>query len=117
PGSLPTAWAYVALGHIHLPQALNGRLHVRYTGSLDRLDFGETHDGHGVLLVEIGPAGLVREPECLPIPATPFHTIALADPEAELPRLVDHPGREAAIVRVTIGPTAGGPSRDEIVRT
>jgi exonuclease SbcD len=109
-GFLPTAWAYTALGHIHLPQSLGGRPNVRYPGSLDRLDFGETHDGHGVLLLEIGPAGLTSKPECLPIPATPFHTIALTDPEAELPRLADlYPDRETAIVRVSVGPTTAGP--------
>ncbi len=116
-GFLPTAWAYTALGHIHLPQALGGRINVRYPGSLDRLDFGETHDDHGVLLVEIGRAGLVRDPECLPIPATLFRTIELTDPETELPRLAElYPDRETAIVKVTVGPTATGPSRDEITR-
>lgn len=115
-GFLPTAWAYTALGHIHLPQALGGRSSVRYPGSLDRLDFGETHDGHGVLLVEIGPTGLVREPECLPIPATPFRSIDLVDPETDLPRLADLPDREATIVKVTVGPMNAGPSRDEITR-
>jgi DNA repair protein SbcD/Mre11 len=115
-GFLPTAWAYTALGHIHLPQSLGGRPNVRYPGSLDRLDFGETHDGHGVLLVEIGPAGLVREPECLPIPATPFRSIDLVHAETDLPRLADLPDREATIVKVTVGPTTTGPSRDEITR-
>jgi exonuclease SbcD len=117
PGSLPSAWSYVALGHIHLPQALNGRPHVRYPGSLDRFDFGETHDGHGVVLVEIGPTGLVGEPQCLPMPATPFHSIELNDPEAELPALADrYPDRETAIVKVTVRPRATGPSHDEITR-
>jgi exonuclease SbcD len=115
---LNPGWAYVALGHVHKPQVIGGLPHVRYPGSLDRLDFGETHDDHGVLLVEVSRSGQVREPERVPLPATPFHTITLADPEAELPALADRfPEREKAIVRVTVDPTGGGPSRDETART
>lgn len=113
---LNPGWAYAALGHIHKPQALNGAAHVRYPGSLDRLDFGETHDEHGVLLVEISGSKPV-EPVQLPIPATPFHTIDLADPEAELPGLADkYPDRETAVVRVTAGRPTADLSRDEIAR-
>jgi hypothetical protein len=67
--------------------------------------------------VEVGKTGLVCEPEHLPIPATPFHTIVLTDPETELPALAErYPDRETAIVRVTVAPSAAGPSRDEIAR-
>jgi len=112
---LNPAWAYVALGHIHKPQALGGAPHVRYPGSLDRLDFGETHEP-GVLLVDIdGPNTVVHDP--LPIPATPFHTIKLDDPAAELPGLAEkYPDHATAIVRVTVAPPAGDTSRDEIAR-
>lgn len=90
---------------------------MRYCGSLDRLDFDEKHDDHGVLFVEVGRAGLMREPECLPIPATPFHKITLTDPEAELANLAERfPDRETAIVSVTVNPSTTGPSRDEIAR-
>jgi exonuclease SbcD len=117
PGFLPSGWAYVALGHIHKPQALNGLTHVRYPGSLDRLDFGETHDGHGVWLIDIGPTGLRGDPQHLPIPATPFHTAVLTDPKAELPQLAERfPDRETAIVRVTVAHAPAGPSRDEVAR-
>lgn len=113
---LNPAWAYVALGHIHKPQALGGSETVRYPGSLDRLDFGETHADHGVLLVEVNGSH-TAPPVRLPIPATPFHTVTLADPEAELPTLADlYPDRDTAIVRVTVTPPAGGLSRDEITR-
>jgi exonuclease SbcD len=115
---LNPAWAYVALGHVHKPQMIGAMPNVCYPGSLDRLDFGETHDGHGVLLVEVGRSGLVRPPERLPLPATPFHEITLTDPEAELPELDSRfPDREKAIVKVTVGPANAGPSRDETART
>lgn len=108
-------WAYVALGHIHKPQCLGGANHVRYPGSLDRLDFGETHDP-GVLLVEVNGA-TTSDPVPLPIAATPFHTIELSDPEAELPGLaVKYPHHATAIVRLSVSPPAGATSRDEIGR-
>ncbi len=109
-------WAYVALGHIHKPQAVNGQPHVRYPGSLDRLDFGETHDDHGVLLLEVNGANTV-EPIRLPIPATPFHTITITDPEADLPLLAaTYPDHETAIVRITVAQPQGDLSRDEVTR-
>ena len=109
-------WAYVALGHIHKPQTLGGAATVRYPGSLDRLDFGETHDDHGVWLLEVnGPAAV--EPRHLPIRATTFHTIELTDPEAELPTLVErYPDCATAIARITVSPPTGGTSRDEIAK-
>jgi exonuclease SbcD len=114
---LNPGWAYVALGHIHKPQMLHSQMNVRYCGSLDRLDFGEKHDDHGVLFVEIGQNGLMTEPENLPIQATPFHKVTLADPDAELPDLAGRfPDREKAIVSVTVEPSIIGPSRDEIAR-
>jgi exonuclease SbcD len=114
---LNPGWAYVALGHVHKGQPLHGQTNVRYCGSLDRFDFDEIHEHHGVLLVQIGRTGLVSEPEHLPIRATPFHRITLTDPEVEMPSLAERfPNRETAIVRVTVEPAGSGPSRDEIAR-
>jgi exonuclease SbcD len=114
---LTPGWAYVALGHVHKGQALHGQTNVRYCGSLDRLDFDEQHDDHGVLFVEIGRTGLMREPEHLPIRATPFHKITVDDTEAELPNLAARfPDRETAIASVTAKPSNTATSRDEIAR-
>jgi exonuclease SbcD len=114
---LNPGWAYVALGHIHKPQMVKGQVNARYSGSLDRLDFWETHDDHGVLLVEVSRSGLVSEPKWLPIPPTPFNTIPLADPEVELPRLAErYPGRESAITKVIVTRLGVSLSRDEIGR-
>lgn len=114
---LNPGWAYVALGHIHKAQALLGQANVRYCGSLDRLAFDEMDNDPGVLFVEIGRSGMIGEPERLAIPATPFHKLAIADPETELPKLADRfPDRDKAIVSVTVTPSTGGTSRDEIAR-
>jgi exonuclease SbcD len=114
-GFLPTAWAYIGLGHIHKAQALGGMHHVRYPGSLDRLDFAERIDEKGVVLLDLGPTGLRFEPVWLPIPATAMHDIAVTDPATELPTLAErYPDRETAIVRLRVTHNPAGPSRHEI---
>jgi exonuclease SbcD len=67
-GDLP-AFAYVALGHIHQAMRL-GTPSVRYSGSIERMDFGEAADAKSAVLVELGRSGLVGEPELLPLAAT-----------------------------------------------
>jgi DNA repair protein SbcD/Mre11 len=108
---------YAALGHIHKPQSLTGLPHVRYAGSLDRLHFDERNDEKEVVLVELGPKGLLHEPQPLPIPATPMHRLTITDPGAELPGLADRvTDRETALVHVTVTHVPGGPTRDAIIR-
>jgi exonuclease SbcD len=53
--SFPTALTYVALGHLHRHQRMPAAAPVWYSGSPMQLDFGETDDQKGVLLVEAGP--------------------------------------------------------------
>ena len=50
------AFRYVALGHIHKHQSLNGNLQppVLYSGSIERIDFGEEHEPKGFVVAEIG---------------------------------------------------------------
>jgi len=113
---LHTQWAYIALGHIRQPQLVGGAAHIRYPGSLDRLDITEDHE-HGAILLDIGPAGLLGEPTFLAIPATPFHRIAIANLDEELPALeAKFPDRETAIVQVEIAPHSSTISRDEATR-
>jgi exonuclease SbcD len=49
------AWDYVALGHIHRHQELNGGGHppIVYCGSLERIDFGEENEPKGFVVAEV----------------------------------------------------------------
>jgi exonuclease SbcD len=117
PEFFPTGWAYVALGHIHKPQMLNGLENVRYSGSLDRCDFGELGQSKEVLLFDIGPSGLRDKPVSVPITPTPLYDVVIASPGKDLGRLEEsYPDHETAIVRVQATHEPDGMSRDEITR-
>jgi len=51
------AFDYVALGHIHKQQVLWEKPPVVYSGSLERVDFGEENDEKGFYVVNILPPG------------------------------------------------------------
>jgi exonuclease SbcD len=78
PADLP-AYAYIALGHIHKPQTV-GAPHIRYCGSLERMDRGEADDRKMVLLADVGREGL-RDLAELPLNATPFAHVSAASEE------------------------------------
>ena len=80
------AWDYIALGHIHKPQWI-GAKHVRYCGSIERMDLGEQADQKGVVLVGVGPNGRDGDPVVLPLPSTPVYEVAVRKPADDLPRL------------------------------
>jgi exonuclease SbcD len=64
PSRLPAKASYVALGHVHRPQAVRGAPSpTRYAGSLLQLDFGETEQTKSVTIVEAhaGRPAKVRE--------------------------------------------------------
>ncbi|CAA9242966.1 MAG: SbcD_Mre11 [uncultured Acidimicrobiales bacterium] len=62
PHAFPADLHYVALGHLHRPQAV-GQPTVRYAGSPLQLDFGEAGEAKSVTLVEVsaGSPGRVTE--------------------------------------------------------
>jgi DNA repair protein SbcD/Mre11 len=56
PSRLPAEAAYVALGHVHLPQSVKGSpAPARFAGSLLQLDFGEAGQRKSVAVVEASP--------------------------------------------------------------
>jgi exonuclease SbcD len=114
---LPTDFAYVALGHIHKPQALGGHAHVRYSGSIERMDLGESGDNKSVVLFEVGPGGRTGEPVCLPLEATPVHEVVVLNPHEELPQLSTlYPDAARALVHIKLTYTAGVDNLEETLR-
>jgi exonuclease SbcD len=117
PRDLGAGWAYVALGHVHRPQALGGQPHVRYSGSIERLNFDERDDAKQVVLVEIDERGLRTEPVSLPLEASPFLDVIVREPAAELPRWeAEFPRGTPALVRCQVVYRAGTDDLDEIHR-
>jgi exonuclease SbcD len=107
-GELPTAYAYVALGDLHRPQCLMGLDHVRYSGSIDRMDAGEWDDEKSVAVVDVGPAGLTGSVRLVPLVATTIHHVVVDDPPGQMPTLADrYPDRETALVKLTVRHRAG----------
>ncbi|HEY8504959.1 MAG TPA: exonuclease SbcCD subunit D [Gemmataceae bacterium] len=114
---LPPEFAYVALGHIHKPQFLGGQAHVRYSGSIERMDLGEKDDGKSVVLVEVGRDGRAGEPVLLPLPATPIYEVSVRNPREEIPRLrEEYAEAKEDLVNLHLTYTAGVDNLEETLR-
>lgn len=61
---------YVALGHLHRPQAIPGRENIRYCGTPLKYSLSEKDDIKGILIVEMGARGTVN---CRTVPLVPLH--------------------------------------------
>jgi exonuclease SbcD len=112
------AWRYVALGHIHRHQNLNsdGQPPVIYSGSLERIDFGEENEPKGFVVAELSDGPTVwRFMTQHRRPARPFLTIRAdvrdaADPTAAVLEAIEQQTEEAsataamaeAVVRVIV---------------
>ncbi len=117
PGDLPANWAYIAYGHIHKPQAMHGAEHIRYAGSVDRMDFGEMNDEKSVALIELGDKGRLGEPALLPLNATPLHRIEILDPETDLRGLAErYADAQRAIVEYKLVYQPGQHNREALCR-
>jgi exonuclease SbcD len=110
PSSLYThsAFDYVALGHVHKYQVLNDVPPVVYSGSLERIDFGEEKEQKGFVVAEVtrGKA----EYEFVPTPARRFLTIRVKatgkTPMDGISRTVADYDVRDAVVRMIIQTTA-----------
>jgi exonuclease SbcD len=66
-GLFPQAYSYIALGHLHRPQAVSGYPHIRYSGSPLPLSFSESTDTKEVVMLSVQPDGTLQT-KALPIP-------------------------------------------------
>ncbi len=95
---------YVALGHIHKFQNLNpsGNPHVVYSGSIERIDFGEEKDEKGFVIVNLNKNNTTYEFH--DIPARKFLTIKVdadvTDPTAEILAAIKAEEIKDAVVRL-----------------
>jgi exonuclease SbcD len=130
PGNVANpAFDYVALGHIHKRQVLNEHPPVVYSGSLERVDFGEENDEKGFYLVEIEQDGGERKVtyDFHPVEGRVFRTIEVnieendSDPTAAVLGAISPGGEDKvtdAIVRLQISLPSGfeGQLRDSEIR-
>jgi exonuclease SbcD len=100
-------WDYVALGHIHKHQELNGGQHppIVYPGSLERIDFGEEKERKGFVMVELARGRAAWE--FVPLDARRFVTIridvtASDDPMTDILDELEAHDLAEAVVRVII---------------
>ncbi len=109
------AFDYVALGHIHKHQVLSEAPPVAYSGSVERVDFGEEGEDKGFIVAGLErPSGSCKEGktnwEFIPLEARPFLTIEVeAEGSNPMPQLLQTLSRyevEGAVVRVRIHATA-----------
>jgi exonuclease SbcD len=114
---LPADFAYVALGHIHKPQCVGGHKHVRYSGSIERMDLGEATDNKSVVLFEVGPEGRRGEPEVVPLDSTPIYVVDIQSPRDDLPQLASlYADADRALVHIKLKYTAGVDNLDQTLR-
>lgn len=104
--ALPLNVSYIALGHIHQQQQIKSHpVPCFYSGSFDRMDFGERGEGKGVLLVDIPERGPARVTP-LPLEATPFYDLHINCDEFNALAETYAADRECAFVRLTVERTA-----------
>lgn len=104
-GAFPADFHYVALGHLHRQQRLEGACPIHYSGSPLQLDFGETEHTKSVNLIEAVPG---KPAKVEPVPLSSGRRLrkvkgALAD----LGRLADQQGDDFLLVEVD-GPQSPG---------
>lgn len=102
-------WDYVAMGHVHKHQDLTRndpfKPPVVYSGSLERIDFGEEADNKGFVWVELERGN--TQYQFVPVKSRPFVTLrinvcASMNPTQEVLKLIHEHELDDAVVRLLI---------------
>ena len=113
-----SAFDYVALGHIHRHQNMNPQASppVVYSGSIDRIDFGEEEEAKGFCLVTIDREGPGNQKtthyEFVATPSRPFRTVRVdvtnsVDPTLAIVNELSHYDLRDHIVRIVYRSDSG----------
>jgi exonuclease SbcD len=106
--ALPHNVSYIALGHIHQQQQIKSHpIPCFYSGSFDRMDFGEWQEEKGMLLVDIPEGGGPAAVTPLALVPTSFYDLRITSAELEGLAEVYAADRERAFVRLTVERAAG----------
>ena len=106
-------WRYVALGHIHKHQSLNHdeQPPIIFSGSPERIDFGEEREAKGWVVATIGEGQTIwKFEEQYHKPSRPFRTIKVdvredEDPTAEVVKRIEEAGDlSQTVVRLHVRP-------------
>lgn len=68
----PEAFNYIALGHIHRPQKIGGKEHIRYSGSPIPLSFTELDEHKQIVIADIQPN---LKPQFLSVPIPQYRKL------------------------------------------
>lgn len=107
---------YVALGHIHKHQIVHDEPPVLYSGSVERIDFGEAKEEKGFIVAEIGDGP--ADWSFVPTPTRPLKEIRIDVRQASDPMAVIEAGLAAhqfedAVVKLVIRATPENEGRLE----
>ena len=110
--ALPSTASYIALGHIHRPQKIDGPVPAYYAGSLLQLDFGEAGEEKTFVVVTVSP-GKPADIEHVPYEGG----LPLVDLRASLAELEETADRHrTGWLRVTVPLTERDPDLNRKVR-
>lgn len=115
PSVFPATANYVALGHLHAAQKLEGPTDIRYCGSPLHLDFSDRPDPKAVLLVDVEPGQDPTVTEVELTSSVPFVTVRGSLTECETAAAaIDGPAYVRVIVEEAPRPGLADEVRDAI---
>lgn len=115
PEALPSTASYIALGHIHKPQKIDGPVPAYYAGSLLQMDFGEAGEEKTFVVVTASPGKPVMPAD---IEHVPYEGgLPLVDLRASLAELEEEADQyREGWLRVTVPLTERDPDLNRKVR-
>jgi exonuclease SbcD len=118
PAALPSNASYIALGHIHRPQKIEGPVPAYYAGSLLQMDFGEAGEEKTFVVVTTSPGKPAKPAMPADIEHVPYEGgLPLVDLRATLAELEDAADQHrTGWLRVTVPLTERDPDLNRKVR-